>query len=289
MDQFTRKQQEIERRAAKVSAAYPTLWSDMIAEWRQPGSDDRAWLMYSANYLFRTANVRWAMDPLRLKHRLPDAPEVPVEDLRGLDFILLTHRHSDHLDLNLLHGLQDFPILWVIPAPVLPLVQAEVEIPANRLIVPEPMRTVEIQGIRITPFDGLHWEQQPGTSSLRGLPSIGYLIEFNGKRWLFPGDTRTYDVSRLPSFGPVDGLFAHVWLGRAGALQDEPPLLEAFCRFFVDLLPKRIILTHLDEFGRDANDYWDSRHVQKVKKYFLRAKSSVLVSFAKLGGQIILL
>jgi L-ascorbate metabolism protein UlaG (beta-lactamase superfamily) len=286
MDRFIRKQQEIDRRAAEVASSYPALWSQMITDWRQPGSEDKAWLMYSANYLFRTANVRWAMDPLRLKHRVPDAPEMPVEDLKGLDFVLLTHRHSDHLDLNLLHRLQDFPVLWVIPAPILPLVQAEVKIAANRLIIPEPMRTVEIQSIRITPFDGLHWEQQPGTESLRGVPAMGYLIEFNGKRWLFPGDTRTYDASRLPSFGPVDGLFAHVWLGRAGALQNVPPLLEAFCRFCSDLRPQRVILTHLEEFGRDANDYWDSGHAKSAIPFLTGEESNIPVVPALLGDAI---
>ena len=146
MDRFTKKQQEIRQRAVEAIADYPALWSQMITEWQRSSSGDRAWLMYSANYLFRIANIRWTMDPLRLKHKLPDAPEMPVDDLKALDFLLLTHQHSDHLDLNLLRGLQDFPILWVIPAPLLPIVQAEVDIAADRLIVPEPMRTFEDSG-----------------------------------------------------------------------------------------------------------------------------------------------
>ena len=99
---------------------------------------------------------------------------------------------------------------------------------------------------------------------LRGVPATGYLVEFQNKRWLFPGDTRTYDASQLPSFGPVDGLFAHLWLGRGCALMDEPPLLDAFCQFCLDLQPRRIILTHLNEFGRDADDFWDEEHAEKL-------------------------
>lgn len=72
--------------------------------------------MYSANYLFRTANVRWAIDPLRLRQRLPGAPEMPAADLKDFTFVLLTHSHGDHLDLELMRQLQTFPILWVIPA-----------------------------------------------------------------------------------------------------------------------------------------------------------------------------
>ena len=286
MDRFTERQQKIGQRAAKVIGDYPALWSQMIANWRQPGSEDRTWLMYSANYLFRTANVRWAMDPLRLRHKLPDAPEMPVDDLKNLDFILLTHQHSDHLDLNLLQGLKDFPVLWVIPAPLLPMVQAEMDISVDRLIVPEPMRTIEIRGLRITPFDGLHWEVQPGSQFLRGVPAMGYLVECNGKRWLFPGDTRMYDRYKLPSFDPVDVLFAHVWLGRGCALQDEPPLLDAFCRFCLDLGPKRIILTHLDEFGRDANEYWGSEHAQKVICRISEKNPNISISPAYIGDRI---
>ena len=283
MDRFTEKQQEIDQRAAEVIADYPTLWSQMITEWRQPGLEDSAWLMYSANYLFRTANIRWAIDPLRLKHKLPDAPEMPVDNLKDLDFILLTHQHSDHLDLSLLRGLQGYPILWVVPAPLMPRVQAEVDIAADRLIIPEPMRAFDIRGIRITPFDGLHWEVQPDGQSLRGVPAMGYLVEFNGKRWLFPGDTRNYDAGQLPSFGHVDGLFAHVWLGRGSALQNEPLLLDAFCKFCVDLQPKRIIPTHLYEFGRDANDFWDDMHVQKVSFCISEKKRNIVVTHTFLG------
>jgi len=288
MDRFTKKQQEIDHRADEVIADYPALWSQMITDWHQPGSEDRAWLMYSANYLFRTSNVRWAMDPLHLKHRLPDAPEMPADDLKDLDFILLTHQHSDHLDLNLLYQLKDFPILWVIPEFVLELVRDEIEIPANRLIVPEPMRTIEIRGIRICPFNGLHWEQGLGSKSLKGVPAMGYLVEFNGKRWLFPGDTRTYDASQLPSFGPIDGIFAHLWLGRGCALMDDPLMLNIFCQFCVNLQPKRIALTHLQEFGRDPNEYWDKRHSENAQLLIKKDRTDIGTMCLVLGDGILL-
>ena len=286
MDRFTEKQQEIDQRATEIIAEYPALWSKMITECRQPGSEDRAWLMYSANYLFRTAGVRWAMDPLRLSHKLPDAPEMPVDDLQDLDFILLTHQHSDHLDLGLLRSLQIYSILWVVPAPLLPIVRADIDIAADRLIVPEAMRTIDVRGIRITPFDGLHWEFEPESQSPRGVPAMGYLVEFNGKRWLFPGDTRTYDASQLPGFGPVDGVFAHVWLGRGCALMDEPPQLNEFCQFFMSMRSQQIVLTHLYEFGRDAQDFWDNRHVQDVSSCIFKRDSKISISSASIGDGV---
>ena len=289
MDLFIAKQQKIYQRQAEVIRNFPALWSQMMTEWRQPGSEDRAWLMYSANYLFRTKDIRWAMDPVRLKHRLPKAPDVDmVRDLCDLSFVLLTHRHADHLDLSLLRQLKDFPILWVVPAPLLDIVLADVEIPADRLILPEPLQRIDIQGVYITPFDGLHLERHPGAKTPSGVPATGYLVEFNGKRWLFPGDTRTYDASRLPSFGAVDGLFAHLWLGRGCASMENPPLLDAFCRFCIELQPKRIVLTHLEEFGRDADDYWDNEHAQKVRLNLREKTPEIEVSVARLGESVLL-
>ena len=86
------------------------------------------------------------MNPVRLKHRLPEAPDMDfVRELRDLAFVILIHRHADHLDLGLFRRLKDFPILWVIPVPLLDIVLADVEIPANRLIVHEPLQPIEIQ------------------------------------------------------------------------------------------------------------------------------------------------
>ncbi len=243
--------------------------------------------MYSANYLFRTNNVRWAIDPLRLNQRLPQVPNVDlVHDLGGLSFVLLTHRHSDHLDFELIRTLKDLPILWVVPGAILQEVMSKTGLPADQIIIPGPGQCIDRCGMRITPFTGLHWEKQPDSESLRGIPAMAYLVEVKNKRWLFPGDTRTYEASQLPSFGPVDCLFAHLWLGRGCALQDEPPLLEAFCRFCLDLQPRQIILTHLQEFGRDVNDYWDEHHAGRVRSRILEMSQGVSVRVAMVGDAI---
>ena len=70
MDQSAEKQAQINRRRDEMAARTPAIWDKLFAEWNSPGPEDRAWLMYSANYLFRTQGVRWAMDPLALNSRL---------------------------------------------------------------------------------------------------------------------------------------------------------------------------------------------------------------------------
>jgi L-ascorbate metabolism protein UlaG (beta-lactamase superfamily) len=294
MDQFSEKQAQISQKRDEISARYPLLWSNMIAEWNSPGLDDRVWLMYSANYLFRTNNIRWAMDPLRLIHRLPQAPDVnPVHDLKALSFVLLTHQHADHLDLGLIGQIRHLPIIWVIPEPTLALIQDQIDLPQKHVIIPKDLEPIEIQGVKITPFPGLHWEKlenpaNKNTNVLRGVPATGYLVEFQNKRWLFPGDTRTYDASQLPSFGPIDGLFAHLWLGRGCALMDEPPLLDAFCRFCLDLQPSRVIITHFNEFGRNIDDFWDEQYAEKLCSKIRDFPGGISANPALMGNSVLL-
>jgi hypothetical protein len=175
------------------------------------------------------------------------------------------------------------PILWLVPEDI----QAKVEqagLSREKIIQPRSLEPVEFQGLRITPFCGLHWENDPGQpDGLRGVPAVGYLVEFNGKRWLFPGDIRTYDLSLLPSFGAVDGAFVHLWLGRASALLEEPPLLESFCRFCQELNSRRIIITHLQEFGREVHEFWDGSHFQQVKQCLRGITPGILAESAGMG------
>jgi L-ascorbate metabolism protein UlaG (beta-lactamase superfamily) len=272
-------------------ADYPALWAGMVLDWRRPGGD-RAWLLYSANYLCRTAGVRWALDPLTLRRRLPAAPDVDLaRDLQGLSFVLLTHRHADHLDLDLVHRLREAPVRWVVPFYILDAV-TEAGLLRKKVLVARPGEAIRLEGITIRPFDGLHWDgvarpdESPAPASLHGVPATGYCLEFNGKRWLFPGDTRFYDASRLPSFGPLDGLFAPLWLGRGAALAAPPPLLDAFCRFCLDLAPRRIVVTHLRELGRPAADYWDDGHYRRVGEWFVRNAPGLRVDCAYMGDSV---
>lgn len=289
MDPYEVRRRQIDRRREAIVRSFPNLWSQMIAGWQQPATDDQAWLMYSASYLVRTGGVHWAIDPVRFSHRVPGAPAIDFgKDLSSLSFVLLTHRHADHLDLDLLRALKDLPILWVIPEPMVSLVQREAAIPAQRLIVPKPLEPLHIRDLTITPFEGLHWERfAAGESGVpQGVPATGYLVEFSGKRWLFPSDIRNLNAGKLPPFGPADGLFAHLWLGRGSALLKEPPLLDAFCEFILALRPRHVILTHLEEFGRDPRDYWDGRHADRVCLRLRESAPGTLVTTAFMGKSV---
>jgi L-ascorbate metabolism protein UlaG (beta-lactamase superfamily) len=288
MDRFTEKQAEIDAKKTAAVASYPPLWLQMTSEWQSPDENDRAWLLYSANYLLSTAGVRWALDPLTLRQRVPSAPPVDVSALAALDYVVLTHRHADHLDMELLLLLRDFPALWVVPEFLLESLGI-LNLPGEKVLVPHPLEPLHLGSLTLTPFNGLHWEMLPDhPDGRRGVPAGGYLAEFNGKRWLFPGDTRTYDASMLPDFAPLDGLVVPLWLGRGQALHEQPPLMNAFCRFCIDLCPKQVVITHLEEFGRDAHDYWEEMHAKKVKVCLQKINPRVDVSIVQMGHKILL-
>jgi hypothetical protein len=274
-------QQELAIKIDQAKAGYPSIWKKMISEWKSTDTGDYAWLTYSANYLLNTAGVHWALDPFVLSTRLPGmTPPNFACDLDSLNLIVLSHAHNDHLDLDLISALKDLPLLWVIPEFMLDPVMKVASIPSERISVPKPGSRIDIDGLTLTPFNGLHYHNQGG------VPEMGYLAEFSGYRWLFPGDTRQYDATQIPEYGRLDGVFAHLWLGKAGALLDPPLLLDEFCEFFSTFTTERLVITHLNEYGRDKNDLWDEAHYQSALQAFKKSAPHLQIEMGLTGDKI---
>jgi len=285
METFEEAQTKISNERIRLSNRYPTIWQKIIEEWSQPSAEDCVWLTYSANYLLRTNGIRWAVDPFQLRARLPSAPEVDISNnLQQLSFILLTHIHADHFDPGLIKALSASPIRWMVPDFLLSEVKG-LGIPDSSITLAAPGDEIRIGGSRILPFDGQHFHTGK-KGVIHGVPEMGYLVDQGGKRWLFPGDTRTFDRSRSPQFGPVDAVFAHLWLGRNRAQEKQPPLLEEFCQFFSAIDTRRIVITHLHEVGRDARDYWNLGHFQLVRERLAQIRPDIQVTSAFTGDSV---
>ncbi len=267
----------------KAAKEYPYLWERVIDEWRTGNNEDAAWLTYSANYLFRTTGIHWALDPYFLLHRIgiPHTYDLS-QDLSKLELVVLSHAHNDHFDLKLIHALRDLPIHWVVPEFMLELAVNQAGLHRDRIIIPQPGSQFTFKGLSFTPFNGLHFNEGHGISE------IGYLVEFNRRRWLFPGDVRRYDISVFPRFGELDGVFAHLWLGKGCALQENPPLLDEFHTFFSRLNPTRLVITHMQEIGREKEELWDLHHYTQVLHLFQQNKNSIELQPALTGQKIIL-
>jgi hypothetical protein len=279
-DMFDQHQARIEHRITEARQGYPALWQKMIRDWKI-ASEDAAWLTYAANYLFHTDGVKWALDPFSLFTRLKEKnPQDFTADLDALDAVVLSHAHADHLDMNILAALNGLPIIWVVPEFMLDYVGKSVDLKKARLVIPQPGIPLAIGNLTLVPFRALHMRGD------HGVPEMGYLAEFAGERWAFPGDTRVHPSKGLPILENVDGLFAHLWLGKKCALQDPPPLLDEFCQFFARPKPKRIIVTHMEELGRNALDYWTMDHYQQVHTRFQQIAPKIKISPALMGQAV---
>lgn len=275
-------QENLKVRIERARTEFPSLWRDITRQWRSADSD-AAWLTYAANYLLFTAGVRWALDPYSLFTRLGEGEQPDFAgDLAPLQLVVLSHAHNDHLDPNLISAIQHLPVTWVIPEFMQEKVAQTVHLPAERIITPRPGNPIHFGDLVLHPFDALHFRQG------NGVPEMGYLAEFNGKRWFFPGDTRMYDPNLIPHFDHLDGIFAHLWLGKACALEKEPPLLREFCEFHLSFNPGRIVVTHMGELGRAIEELWDISHFEMVCAEFVKQSPHLPVTAALMGNKVVL-
>jgi len=194
--------------------------------------------------------------------------------------VVLSHRHADHLDLELLSELADLPILWIVPEFLLEELQTIFRDKTPRVIVPRPGDPIEINDLTLIPFEGLHFRDD------NGVPEMGYLAEFSGKRWAFPGDTRVFPTQGLTKLGSLDGIFAHLWLGKKCALHEKPALLEELCRFFTEPAPRRLVITHMHEIARKPDDFWDASHFSQVYARCGETNPEILVTPAWMGMSV---
>jgi L-ascorbate metabolism protein UlaG (beta-lactamase superfamily) len=269
---------EVEAARTHAVGSHAERWARAIAAWREDAQTNRAWLLFATSLLCRTGGTRWAVDPFLLPERIGQKPDyaAAAADLTPLDVVFLTHGHADHFSPQLLTALAHHNIAWVVPDHLHERLLSETSIPPNRIRVARAGEALEFLGIRATPFTGAHVS----------VPATGYLIEAAGKRLLFPGDTRSYDTSLQPCLDAVDVLFANLWLGRATALQEHPPLTDALVRFCLAHQPARIVLMHLHEVGRSPDDYWTPRHAQLVADAIAREAPRLPVTVPDTGDPI---
>ncbi len=273
---------------ARYVADYMRRWQTMLQGWQQPAAPRMVWMMYACNYLLVTEGIRWAVDPLRPNHLLKKLPhEVAVEPLQSLSLVLLTHGHSDHYDVPLLRLLAGGKVRFVVPEHLKNGFLRQVNPRPEQIITAQAGHVLSMDGLRIEPFDGWHRACQPD-GRRTGVDATGYRVSMGKRRWLFPGDVRSYHPAALNPYAPVDRLFAHLWLGRGCAGREQPPFLDAFCDFMQGARPRAVTLTHLYEFSRNANDLWHQRHVEMVRRRWSRRGSSVPLDAPFIGEASVL-
>ena len=164
------------------------------------GRDRLTWLG-QAGFRIEIGSVSFVVDPWLSPHelRLASTPAVELA-AEGIDWILITHEHLDHLDLPLLpEVLERSPAASVVlPAAIVPLLEGVVD--DARIVAVQPGDSVDLGGVsvRVVPaFHGVTMEDAYGDgSSLGSGPRfVGYVIA-GESRLYHAGDTIVTDELR---------------------------------------------------------------------------------------------
>jgi L-ascorbate 6-phosphate lactonase len=150
-----------------------------------------------AGFLLSTPATRLAVDPFLSDHpdrRYPSP--VGVDDLAGVELVLATHQHLDHLDAPALAALleRDDRARVVVPAPVVP-VAADAGLPDARLVAARPGEPIAAGDVTVHPVPALHGVHVADAYT-HGLPEdgdqvryLGYVLETPAGRLYHAGDT----------------------------------------------------------------------------------------------------
>ena len=176
-----------------------------------------AWIGH-ASVLINFFGIKILTDPVlfpRIGIRLPGftigpkrltASALQFHELPRIDVILLSHAHFDHFDLRTLHRFnKDTSVItapntadllrWTRLRDITELRWGETKV----LNLPSQTKG----NIAISAFQVKHWGARTQRDTHRGYN--GYLMERNGRRILFAGDTAFTDTfAKLRKYGPID-------------------------------------------------------------------------------------
>ena len=148
--------------------------------------------------------VRFLTDPvlgMRIAH-LRRRCAAPVLAPGRIDAVLISHLHHDHLDLASLRRLAAGPV--IVPRGAGPLVSRTTR---GEIVEVAPGDVVTVGDARVLVVPADHSGRRT-LSRARG-PALGFVIECDGRRIYFPGDTDLFDDMR--SFGPLDLALLPIW------------------------------------------------------------------------------
>lgn len=217
------------------------------------------WIVSPSGYLFKTGNAFWGMDL-----RIPNGSIISQKLLEDLDFVVITHAHSDHLDKNFISAIGKTNVPLILPYFAIDRFNQIVNSFYPACVEVKPQTKININEIEIEAFESLHYRKNNGA----GTDELGYRFSHGDNSILFPGDIRDYSPSKLNTNAVVDCVFAHVWLGDDSSLS-EYEMLDDYANFYNYFSPKKVVLTHLYATDRQLSKIWTYMHAGMIIDEFL--------------------
>jgi len=154
------------------------------------------WWVGNAGWLIKSDDLLIGIDLDLSTEEKAAPPPITAQDLVGeLDAAFATHHHGDHCNVPTIAALAlGAKCTFVLPRPCLKEV-AELHIPPERIVVPEPLRPFDLKGIHVEPVHAIHGNQEFTvlTREPDFVESIahncGYVFNIQGKRFFHPGDS----------------------------------------------------------------------------------------------------
>jgi L-ascorbate 6-phosphate lactonase len=153
------------------------------------------WWTGNAGWLIKSDDVLIATDlTLDNDEKVQSPPVTASEIAADLDVLFVSHHHGDHCNPETIRDLvQHGKCIFVLPSPCVKELGGN--IPADRLIVPEPLHPFTVKGVRVEPIHAIHGNQEFTVLTRESdfiekiTHNCGYVLSIHGKRFLQPGDS----------------------------------------------------------------------------------------------------
>lgn len=249
----------IAARWSEVSGLPPVLPNDGSA-FRDPAvatNPTVTWIGHST-LLVRMDRLSFLTDPIwsntagptqwaGARRRVP--PGLPLEALPPIDFVLISHNHYDHLDVETVRRLarRDPRTLFVVPLGNAATLR---EAGAAQVVELDWGGSVEVGSARVVCLPARHWSRRGLGDENRALWS-GWAVLGSERRFIFAGDTGWFDGFRRTgeALGPFDlaavpiGAYEPAAMMRSSHLDPEQAVRAA-----LELRARRMVAVHYGTF-----------------------------------------
>jgi L-ascorbate metabolism protein UlaG (beta-lactamase superfamily) len=175
----------------------PAAWPRTLLEQVRSHNQGLAvWWVGNAGWLIKADGLLIGIDlDLSPDGKIQPPPITARQLAAELDVAFVTHHHGDHCNVPTIRSLAEGSrTTFVLARSCLEEVR-ELNIPADRIIIPEPLHAFEVKGIRVEPLHAIHGNQD--FTVLTREPDFvgsiahncGYVFNLVGKRLFHPGDS----------------------------------------------------------------------------------------------------